>query len=288
MKIYVPFIAVCSAAACAVAVTLCSAQAISKKASDVRFEDIRETAEAVEAETEAETVVETVVETAAAVEEAEENETVAEPETPAPASDNEEKEAAREMAMVGEKKSELELETYHSPIHFEEMQEEVNSEISAWLKVDGTRIDYPVMDEENPDGTGYKYNHLGLDGAYSYPGCLYFDPYRVEGAVVSIFGHNMRNGSMFGDLKHLREDSVWNSDPTVDLYFEDHESHLHPYLIVSGSADETLRGINSVATLEEFVSGKSVVQGSIPCEWSDTVVLVSCYGDQRTYVFCAE
>ena len=77
---------------------------------------------------------------------------------------------------------------------------EKNNDFIGWLKIDGTKIDYPVM--YTPDKRDY-YLRRGFDGEYSY----YGTPYVSERCDVKtsqnviIYGHNMNNGTMFYDLE---------------------------------------------------------------------------------------
>lgn len=74
-----------------------------------------------------------------------------------------------------------------------------NEDCIGWISIDGTPIDYPVMQsKENPDF----YLHHGFDKAYSVYGC----PFVQENCDISssdnliIYGHHMINGSMFSAL----------------------------------------------------------------------------------------
>lgn len=74
-----------------------------------------------------------------------------------------------------------------------------NSDFVGWIKIDGTKIDYPVVQSETRD----YYLRRGFDKKYSYYGV----PYAAEHCDVSvsdnvvIYGHNIKNGSMFSDLE---------------------------------------------------------------------------------------
>ena len=75
----------------------------------------------------------------------------------------------------------------------------MNGDMKAWLKIDGTVIDYPVMQTTREDGEYYL--HRDFDEEYSYAGCLFVGKYcDPDTDIFIIYGHNMNNGSMFGDL----------------------------------------------------------------------------------------
>lgn len=76
----------------------------------------------------------------------------------------------------------------------------INPDIIGWLKIEGTMIDYPVM--HTPDDPEY-YLHRGFDKQKAKAGTLFMD----ESSDIftptfnfMIYGHNMKNGTMFRDL----------------------------------------------------------------------------------------
>lgn len=93
----------------------------------------------------------------------------------------------------------------------------MNQDFIGWLTVDGTAIDYPVM--WTPQDTEY-YSHRGFDGADSANGLLFMDGAcntDTAGGNVIIYGHNMKNGSMFADLLEYGKQSYWEEHPTIQF-----------------------------------------------------------------------
>ena len=85
-------------------------------------------------------------------------------------------------------------------IDWEALRKE-NPDIYAWLYVPGTQIDYPVLQREGDNNYYVEHN---IDGSSGYPGCL-TTQYEYNGRDFTdyntcIYGHNMRNGSMFHGL----------------------------------------------------------------------------------------
>lgn len=73
-----------------------------------------------------------------------------------------------------------------------------NPDFFGWLKIEGTKIDYPVM--YKPEDPEY-YLHRDFYGNYSDSGMLFIDGEcpRVSNYYL-IYGHHMNNGTMFGEL----------------------------------------------------------------------------------------
>lgn len=82
---------------------------------------------------------------------------------------------------------------------------EQNPDIVAWIKIEGTKVDYPIMyTPDNPE----KYLKMNFDGEYSLCGLPFIDakcqipltPQDEDGANTLIYGHHMQDGTMFADL----------------------------------------------------------------------------------------
>lgn len=90
-----------------------------------------------------------------------------------------------------------------------------NNDLIGWLSIDGMEIDYPVMQCEDDE----YYLHHDFYGNDSKYGCLYV---RKEadinaGSNFIIYGHNMKDGSMFGDLDFYLEESFYLEHPIISF-----------------------------------------------------------------------
>lgn len=93
---------------------------------------------------------------------------------------------------------------------------EENQDLAGWLSIEGTVIDYPVMQCEDDE---YYLHHdfFGNDSKY---GCLYVRSVAdvdTPGTNFIIYGHNMKDGSMFGDLDLYRRESFYREHPTISF-----------------------------------------------------------------------
>lgn len=99
---------------------------------------------------------------------------------------------------------------------------EENRDLTGWLFIEGTNIDYPVMQ----CGDDEYYLHHDFYGNDSKYGCLYvrnIADVNTPGTNFIIYGHNMKDGSMFGDLDLYRKESFWREHPTIcfDTLYEE-------------------------------------------------------------------
>ena len=94
----------------------------------------------------------------------------------------------------------------------------------GWIKIEGTKVNYPVMQtKERPN----YYLKRNFDGMPSDWGSIYI---REECDVntpsdnVTIYGHNMIDCSMFGDLKNYNDKKFWEEHKEIffDTLSEDH------------------------------------------------------------------
>lgn len=106
-------------------------------------------------------------------------------------------------------------------IDFGTLQEETNSDIYAWIYIPDTQIDYPVL--QHPEDNLYYLNY-NIDGTKGYPGCIYTENYNAKDFTdhnTVIYGHNMKNGTMFAGLHKFEDSDFFAEHPYVYIYTED-------------------------------------------------------------------
>ena len=90
-----------------------------------------------------------------------------------------------------------------------------NADCIGWLSIDGTNISYPVM---HTPSDPQKYLRRSFYGQYSQSGVPFLDGRcSTVGGNLIIYGHNMKNGTMFSDLKKYLNTDFLNSHRTVRL-----------------------------------------------------------------------
>lgn len=147
----------------------------------------------------------------------------------------------------------------------------VNGDCIGWLSIDGTNISYPVMYTPSEP---QKYLRRNFYGKYSQSGVPFLDGRcGLQSTNLIIYGHNMRNGTMFADLKKYVDRDFLNAHRTVKF--------------------ETADGIRYFIVTE-------VLRTDITDAWYDRItaedgsrclVLSTCYGsgkDGRLLIIAAE
>lgn len=92
----------------------------------------------------------------------------------------------------------------------------MNNDLVGWIRVPGTNIDYPVM--QTPDDPDY-YLRRDFEKKKNTHGCIYAKEEcdLLTSDNVTIYGHYMRNGSMFAALGNYKKKSFWEENNTVLL-----------------------------------------------------------------------
>ncbi len=98
--------------------------------------------------------------------------------------------------------------------HLEELYSQ-NPDLAGWIKIPDTVVDYPVM--YTPED-GEKYIYADFKGKFNVAGLPFMeddcsmDP---ESDNLIIYGHNMKNGSMFASLLKYKKESYWKEHPVI-------------------------------------------------------------------------
>ncbi len=95
-----------------------------------------------------------------------------------------------------------------------------NPDIIAWIKVKGTKIDYPVLKAKSWN----YYLHRDYTGKKNRLGSIFVQPETANDFSNNhtiIYGHNMASLSMFGSLHRFEKKSFWEKHHTVYIYQQD-------------------------------------------------------------------
>lgn len=110
-----------------------------------------------------------------------------------------------------------------------ELLNDTNEDIVAWLYIPGTQVDYPVC--RGTDNTYYL--HHNAEKEKNILGAVFVDASNerdLSDPHLLIYGHNMRQGQMFGELSSYESADFLQQQPYVYLYTPE---ELHIYQIYS-------------------------------------------------------
>ena len=114
-----------------------------------------------------------------------------------------------------------------------------NEDVVGWLTIPDTKIDYPFAQANNND----HYLSRNIYGKYAAAGTLFLD-YRNEPDFSDfnniIYGHFMRNGSVFGTLHKLTQKAFFEEHPIATLYLDYHTYELEIIAAMTVSSGNTM------------------------------------------------
>ena len=135
-----------------------------------------------------------------------------------------------------------------SSVDFDALKK-TNPDIKAWIKYEDTKMDYPIVQGKDND----KYLHIMFDGTESPFGTLFVD-YKTEKAFEQfntlVFGHHMKDGSMFGSLKNLKKKKYAEKHPEFQLSLPNGDYHLYIWAFLNPADDDKVY-LTNLKTLRE-------------------------------------
>ena len=154
-----------------------------------------------------------------------------------------------------------------------------NEDVAAWIRVPAIEISYPVLQAEDND----YYLHRDINREYLFAGSVFLDAANNASFLnynTIIYGHNMRDGSMFAKLKEFLNKETflkcryfWIMTPEADLLYEIFSIHY----AVSGSDTFTIRfqGFDAYESWLNDMAGMSVIEPAAVPETQDRIVTLS-------------
>lgn len=92
-----------------------------------------------------------------------------------------------------------------------------NDDLVGWIKIDGTNINYPVV--QSKDAPNFYLKH-DFEKNYTDYGCPYAQQncdVQAPSDNVVLYGHNMKDGTMFCDLTNYKSESFWAQHRTIQF-----------------------------------------------------------------------
>lgn len=171
---------------------------------------------------------------------------------------------------------------------------EENSDFKGWITIGGTQVDNPIYQTTNNE---YYLNHNQLMQKSVY-GALYFD-YRnnltetERDKNLIIYGHEMKNGTMFGSLKKLKSLDFYKQNPTLEFstLYEKSTYKIYSIFILNAVKEDDDGYIYNVYrqnfnTEEDFyywtneAFQRSIINTGVDVEYEDDILtLITCSND---------
>ena len=173
---------------------------------------------------------------------------------------------------------------------FAELQA-LNEDVIGWITVYGTPIDYPVVQGEDNNF----YLHQTYEKNYNFAGTIFIDYENrrdFSDCNTLVYGHNMKNGSMFGMLKKYRADETlyntskyfWILTPEKDYRYEIIAAYTtsvnsDTYTLFKGPGKEFLEYEKKMFQNSEIRTDATASEANVK---DKIVTLSTCTGNQAT------
>lgn len=166
---------------------------------------------------------------------------------------------------------------------------QINSDIIGWVKIEGTNIDYPVMQTKNSPNYYLRRNFYK---EYSVMGT----PYLAEQCDIQssdnliIYGHHISNNKMFGELENYKQEDYYKEHKIIKFYTKEENAEYEIIAVFKTvaytgfkyynycnlkSESEFIAFINKCYDLAFYDTGKNAEYGDkliclSTCEYSQT------------------
>jgi len=149
-------------------------------------------------------------------------------------------------------------------------------DIMGWLTIKNTDVDYPFVWYKDNDF----YLRRDLDGKHAMAGTIFMD-FRCEKDFTSqntiIYGHNMRNGSMFGTLNRFNDQTFFdeNRRGMIFLPYENIQLEFFAFVVVNPTTEREIYNIALSEGYWDYVKQKARYFRDIEFTDGDRLVTLS-------------
>ena len=166
----------------------------------------------------------------------------------------------------------------------------INKDVVAWIYIPGTKVDYPILVGENDEE--YLYKDINKD--YTPLGSLFsFNGTNFTKGNTFVFGHNMANSQMFGELRKYLSSDFLDEHRYFYLYTERKAMKCDIFSIfIANESDDVFSGQYELGTseyidlLSELVNrnkyGNNLEKNIIEYSTTQVFNLITCHGGEGT------
>ena len=153
-----------------------------------------------------------------------------------------------------------------------------NRDLVGWIYSENTPINYPIVQTSDNN----YYLHRMLDGTHNIAGTIFMDPRNdpnLKDYNTIIYGHNMKNNTMFGSLQKYMEQDYYDNHPVIYYLTPDQNYEIQ---LVAGYVTEAWSDTYNIPqTIEEQnklsqdMMSKSLFKTGVSFEEGDNIVTLS-------------
>lgn len=155
----------------------------------------------------------------------------------------------------------------------------INPDIVAWIYIEGTEINYPVVQGSDNQ---YYLKHL-FNGKWNSSGCIFLDSRNTpdfSDRHSIIYGHHMKNGTMFSGLTEYKKQEFYDAHPTVLLLTPEKNIRIEIFAgYVASVSDKAWEiALGSDEEFEDWLEAaeeRSCFESEVPFAVTDRIVTLS-------------
>lgn len=166
----------------------------------------------------------------------------------------------------------------------------INKDVKGYLKINNTRIDYPIVQSVNNDYYLYK-DFYGKNSRY---GSVFYD-YRTDvkkpATNTVIYGHNIKDGQMFSDLIKYKDINFYKQNPTLqyDTVYEEGEYEVFGAILANVNPEKgevfdynnklEFRNDKEFNDYINEIKKRSVIDTGVNVAFGDKIITISTCDD---------
>ena len=195
-------------------------------------------------------------------------------------------EQIKSTVIVEDKNEDENKEEY--TVDFNKLKEQ-NNETVAWIKVNNTSVEYPVVRATN---NSFYLNH-SFDKSKNSAGWIFADyknKFDNTDKNIVIYGHNMRDDSMFGSLKNILNSDWYDNDENtnITLYTENEKSIYKVFSIYKIESEDyyiktEFSNDNEFEKFIKTLKKRSIKNFNIDISKEDSILTLSTCANNNKY-----
>ena len=195
-------------------------------------------------------------------------------------------EQIKSTVIVEDKNEDENKEEY--TVDFDKLKEQ-NNETVAWIKVNNTNVEYPVVRSTN---NSFYLNH-SFDKSKNSAGWIFADyknKFDNTDKNIIIYGHNMRDGSMFGSMKNILNSEWYDNEENtnITLYTENEKSIYKVFSIYKIESEDyyiktEFSNDNEFEKFIEKLKKRSIKNFNIDISKEDSILTLSTCANNNKY-----
>ncbi|SFG08006.1 class B sortase [Oribacterium sp. WCC10] len=168
---------------------------------------------------------------------------------------------------------------------FEELRK-INRDVKAWITVDDTHIDYPVVQGSDD----MEYVNKDVYGEFSLSGAIFISAHNKQDFSDSynlLYGHHMDNGGMFGDVMEFIDEDYFNKHRTGKLFLPDETFDIEIYALIECDAYDryiynVVDAMNDMDGFQTYIRENATHYRDIDVKADDRIISLSTCVDAQT------